>query len=104
MPRAYFPNVKNQIKVPLGVMDLPENQAIVERTIDRLQTALIEGELHNPDGTFNKVRYQEILGLLGIKPSLKLIKGRGVKTNYPLSQSYQYLKCGISTVNTVESH
>ncbi|MEO0969689.1 MAG: site-specific integrase [Cyanobacteria bacterium J06639_18] len=75
MPRAYFPNVKNQIKVPLGVLDLPENQAIVERAIDRLQTALIEGELHNPDGTFNKVRYQEILGLLGIKPSLKLIKG-----------------------------
>ncbi|MBE9216453.1 hypothetical protein IQ247_27975 [Plectonema cf. radiosum LEGE 06105] len=54
MPRPWFPQVKNQIKVPLGVEATRENKGLIQRAIDRLQISLEDGNLHNPDGSFNQ--------------------------------------------------
>ncbi|MBF2016306.1 MAG: tyrosine-type recombinase/integrase [Rivularia sp. T60_A2020_040] len=71
MPRPWFPKVKNQIKVPLGIEFSKDNQGLIQRAIDRLQIALEDGKLHNPDGSFNKYEYQEVLSHLKIFPILR---------------------------------
>lgn len=71
MPRTWFPLVKSQIKVPLGIKYDDENYFLIDKAINRLQIALEDGRLHNPDGTLNKVIYQETLKPLGIFPNLR---------------------------------
>lgn len=71
MPRTWFPQVKSQIKVPLGIKNEKDNHAQIDRAIARLQIALENGKLHNTDGTFNKANYQEVLKPLSIFPNLR---------------------------------
>jgi integrase len=71
MPRTWFPLVKSQIKVPLGIKYKNDNHSLIDKAINRLQIALEDGRLHNPDGTLDKVAYQEVLKPLNIFPNLR---------------------------------
>lgn len=71
MPRSWFPLVKSQIKVPLGIKLEKDNHSQIDKAIARLQIALEDGKLHSPDGTLNKIAYQEVLKPLNIFPNLR---------------------------------
>ncbi|MCE2697437.1 MAG: tyrosine-type recombinase/integrase [Nostocales cyanobacterium LE14-WE4] len=70
-PRQHFPK---QVRKGLQLEDNPENRAKAESIIKRLEVELEDGKLHNEDGSFNEIRYLEILADKGVI-TLKSIQG-----------------------------